>query len=126
MFEGMTQFCRSCSTSPFDPVACSAGMQRFLDSLLGLNRLWREGASEDDAKALPFHIRPKAHMCDHLAKGQIGAFGNPADCWCYHDESFVGCIKAIAAGSKHTKTLETRVAEKCMLLSGIESYQARA
>jgi hypothetical protein len=41
--------------------------------------------------------------------------------WCYRDEDYVGAVKTIAAKSKHPATIEPRIVEKLMLLSGLNA-----
>ena len=126
LFEGMTEYCWACDSRPFDGTACRAGMYKFLKSLIALNSLWRLGLSDQEKKQQPFHMRPKAHLLQHLVEDQLPIYGNPAECWCYLDESFVGHVKGVAAASKCPKTLEQRVGEKIILLGGIEAAEEAA
>ena len=74
-------------------------------------------------KALPFHLRQKAHLCHHLVEEKILLFGSPSAFWRYRDEDFVGAIKAIARKSSHPFTLEQRIVEKLRILAALESAE---
>lgn len=119
LFEGLKGFTRSCSARPFVIHDCRTSMYRYLQALEGLHNLWRNGAPPERLAALPFHIRPKAHVCQHLAEEKIDAFGNPSSFWCYRDEDFVGSIKAIANKTKHPATLEEKMLQKLRILAAI-------
>ena len=95
-----------------------AGMMLFLHSLGELHKLWREGLSDEESKTQPFHLRPKAHLLQHLVCDQLEFHGNPSHSWCYADESYVGCIKRVASNTKDPRTLEQRLGEKSMLKAG--------
>jgi hypothetical protein len=122
MFQGMVRYVRSISTVPFIQQDCKEGMFTFLQSLSGLNKLWRIGLTERESKAMPFHLRPKSHALQHQVQDQIQYFGSPSQFWCYRDEDFVGAIKTMAAKTKHPFTLEQRLLEKLMILEGLGSY----
>ena len=126
LFEGMTEYCLACDSRPFDGTACRAGMYKFLKSLIALNSLWRLGLSDQEKKQQPFHMRPKAHLLQHLVEDQLPIYGNPAECWCYLDESFVGHVKGVAAASKRPGALEQRVGMQGVLLGGIEAAEEAA
>ena len=119
LFEGFHEFTVTSSARPFVVANCRQAMYKYLQSLAGLNRLWRVGVAEQSR--LPFRLRPKAHMCQHLVEESIVAFGSPSAFWCYRDEDFVGAIKKIAAKSKHPATLERRCIEKLRILAALES-----
>ncbi len=121
--EGMVDYHRSCVAEPFPPDDCKAAMYKFLAALLRLHDLWRRDVPADQQRGLPFVLRPKAHMCQHLVEDHLLQWGSPRMFWCYGDEDFVGHIKDIAAKTKAPTTLEERVAEKVSLLVGIEAYE---
>ncbi len=45
---------------------------------------------------MPFHIRPKAHLLQHLVQDKVPLFGAPSGFWGYGDEAFVGALKALS------------------------------
>ena len=96
-------------------------MYQFLQCLDALNKLWRAGLPVGEQAALPVHVRPKAHMLQHLVEDKLALWGSPARFWCYRDADYVGCIKNIAAKSKHPWTLEDRVGEKLRIWAALES-----
>ena len=122
LFTGMVNYHQACAGVPFDAARCKAGMYQVLQSHKLLHDMWREGLTVQQCRPLPWHLRPKCHALQHLVEDQLDLWGSPAASWCYGDEDFVGCIKRVAMSSKHPATLEQRVSEKCMLLSGIDSY----
>ena len=71
-------------------------MYKYLQSLEALHRMWRHEVPEALQKKLPFHLRPKAHGCQHLVEEKFQAFGGPCTFWCYRDEDFIGTVKGIA------------------------------
>jgi len=125
LFEGLVAFHDACAVEPFDPEACKSAMYTYLESLEGLKVLWRTGlASPDQHHGLPFWIRPKAHMLQHLVEEQVYIWGSPTLFWCYRDESFVGSVKTTCtSASRHPDTLEATVGEKSMLLCGVDHYE---
>ena len=68
----------------------------------------------ENQKPLPFHIRPKAHACQHLVQEKVDMFGRG-----HRDEDFVGVVKRIARKTLCPKTLEQRVGEKLRLWAGL-------
>ena len=116
----MVLYMSSC-VEPFSPAGCREGMYRFLQAMESLNTLWRVGLDAADAAKQPFHLRPKAHVLQHLVMDKLSLWGSPSQCWCYRDEDFVGAVKRLAAKTKHPPTLEKRVYEKLMLLAGLHS-----
>ena len=95
-------------------------MYQYLQALQGLHDLWRVGIPLARWNKLPFHIRPKCHVCQHLAEEKILLFGSPSTFWCYRDEDFVGAMKCIANKTKHPATLEKRMIEKLRILAALE------
>ena len=89
LFDGLLKYTKSCSASPFQIADCRAAMYQYLQSLKELHDLWRLGAPEALVNKLPFHIRPKAHVCQHLVHEKIEAFGSPSMFWCYRDSVFL-------------------------------------
>ena len=79
VFRGMEQYCRSLSAELFEAEACKRGMMLYLESFSSLNALWRVGRPDDEVDRLPWHIRPKCHILQHLALDQIPIFGSPAN-----------------------------------------------
>ena len=120
--EGMVGYHRACAAEPFDRLACKNSMYLCLQSMSSLNALWRRDLEERHHGVQPFHLRPKAHMLQHLVEEQTLLWGSPARSWCYRDEDFVGAVKLVAGKSKHPASLETLVSEKLMLLSGLGAH----
>lgn len=120
LFEGLLGFTESCSAVPFSPEQCRAGMYKYLQSLEVLSSLWRHGLTLLQQAKMPFHIRPKCHMCQHLVHEKTLAFGSPSCFWCYRDESFVGAIKVIGGKTKHPKRLEERMIQKLRILAAFD------
>lgn len=99
MMEGLVGYHRACAATPFDEAAatqCKQEMYRVLSSLQALHNLWREGLPEIRKKVQPFHLRPKAHILQHLVEDKLSLWGSPQNSWCYRDEDFVGAIKVVA------------------------------
>jgi hypothetical protein len=115
LFDGLHRYASACAAEPFAPEECRAGMLEYLQALKGLHDLWRLDLPVAMHKPLPFHIRPKAHACQHLVQDKIDLFGNPNSFWGYRDEDFVGAVKRIARKTLHPSTLEKRVCEKLRL-----------
>ena len=88
-----------------------------------LNVLWRRDAPEGAQLFLPFNLRPKAHMLQHMIEDQLSTYGSPSSNWCYGDEDFCGAVKSICASLRHPSTLEARVCEKASLFSSIARYE---
>ena len=119
MFEGMALYQRLCTTSPFDEEACRQALSQYLQALGNVHRIWRVGLDEDESKAMPYNVRPKAHAMQHLGADKLSLWGSPSRSWCYRDEDFVGSVKTIAQKTAHPFTLEQRVLEKLMILEGL-------
>jgi hypothetical protein len=119
VFQGFERYCRSLNTVPFDGSMCSGALILYLQSMAALNSLWREGRSEDEAKRLPWHLRQKCHLMEHVALDHVPRFGSPAKSWCYRDEDYVGAVKRICSKTKHPATLEARVMLKLRLLEAL-------
>ena len=119
VFQGMERYCRSLSTEPFDKAMCADGMTLYLTSFASLSQLWRQGRSASESIRLPWHIRPKCHLLQHLVLDHIHVYGSPAKFWCYRDEDFVGLVKRIASKTKDPRTLETRVLLKLRILAAL-------
>jgi hypothetical protein len=122
LFTGLQDFLESSANEPFDQVSCKAGMYRYLTSLSALNSMWTRNVPESLHNAMPFHLRLKAHACQHLVEDKIPIFGSPFSFWCYRDEDFIGHVKAIAFKSMHPAHLEQRVIEKLRILSALERH----
>jgi hypothetical protein len=118
MFEGLTRYHRLCAGSPFDEEACRSALYTYLQALGNLNRIWRVGLDEE-ARNMPYHVRPKTHAIQHLGADKLCLWGSPPRSWCYRDEDFVGRVKTIAQKTSHPFTLEQRVLEKLMILEGL-------
>jgi hypothetical protein len=119
VFKGMADYQRELAVVPFSPDRCEGAMYRFLAGFKVLRLLWATGLSPQEERQAPFHLRPKAHMMQHLVQDQLPLWGSPVRSWCYRDEDFVGAIKTIAQRSKNPSTLESRLNEKLMLLEGL-------
>jgi hypothetical protein len=117
LFEGLVEYHESCSREPFSVAECRAAMYKYLQALGELNRLWRAGCTEAEQTTLPFHLRPKAHVCQHMVEEKIELFGSPSTFWCYRDEDFVGSIKNIARKTMHPATLEKMLVHKLRILA---------
>ena len=69
LFEGMTDYHAACGAVPFSAPDCRAGMYKFLKAMNSLRKLWRKGlATPDEHHDLPYTLRPKAHMCQHIVE----------------------------------------------------------
>ena len=119
LFDHLADYHRSCQDAPFDLERCRASMMGFLQTLALLHDMWRDGVPAAEHQTMPWKIRPKAHMLQHLVCEQVQLWGSPASFWCYRDEDWVGSVKRIAARSRHPATLEERVAHKLMLAAGL-------
>ena len=120
MFDGLLNFNTACSQHPFVATECRAAMYQYLGALHNLHDLWPTGAPAVVPDKLPFHIRPKAHLCQHLVHEKIDMFGSPSSFWCYRDEDWVGAIKSLANKTKHPATLEQRMIEKLRILPAVQ------
>jgi hypothetical protein len=116
-FEGLAEFHDGCE--PFDAERCKRGMLKYLQNYESLWRLWRAGRSVGQQKPLPFHMRQKAHALHHLVLDKLMLWGSPSRFFNYRDEDYIGVIKVIAGKTKHPRTLERRVSEKLLILSGL-------
>ena len=121
LFRGLERYCRCLKQEPFEEQVCQSSMFLFLKSMAALSKLWREGREENELKRLPFNVRPKCHMLEHLVLDFVPVFGGPSRFWCYRDEDYVGFIKRICAKTKHPATLESRVLLKLRVLEGLQS-----
>jgi hypothetical protein len=95
LFEGLHGYMSACAAVPFDPAACRSSMYRHLKAAGNLHRVWRTGVPEGVERGIPFHLRPKAHMLQHLVHESIDLYGSPSTFWCYGDEDFVGKVKKL-------------------------------
>jgi hypothetical protein len=68
---------------------------------------------------MPFPLRPKSHLLQHLVEDKIKIWGSPSGFWCYRDEDFIGTVKTICVKSSHPSTIEARVIEKLVILGGL-------
>jgi hypothetical protein len=121
LFEALARYQTSCTTEPFDSDECKTSIYMYLDAYGKLHALWREGLTPEQAARMPFHVRPKTHLLQHLAEEQLRMFGSPAMSWCYRDEDFVGSVKRTAQCSKHPATLEVRCMEKLRILAKLDT-----
>jgi hypothetical protein len=115
--EGMAEFQRAVSVVPFDEGKCRTAMYKCLQALVVLHDLWRAGLPETAHGKLPFHIKRKAHMLQHLCEEKLPMWGSPSRIWSYRDESFIGAAKIIAASSKKPNKLDRRIIEQLLILS---------
>jgi hypothetical protein len=120
VFEGFLGFTTACAAIPFVHIECRRAMYQYLMSLSELNALWRQGLTEAQQKTMPFHLRPKAHGCQHLVEEKIKMYGSPIGFWCYRDEDFIGTVKSIAQKTKFPHTLEKRTIEKLRIWAALE------
>jgi hypothetical protein len=114
--EGMAEFQRSVSVVPFDEGKCRNAMYKCLQALVVLHNLWRAGFPQSAHGKLPFHIKRKAHMLQHLCEEKLSMWGSPSRFWSYRDESFIGAVKTIAGNSKKPNMLERRIIDKLLIL----------
>jgi hypothetical protein len=119
--QAMLDFLAACRAEEFDANRCKLAMYTILSTTLTLHNLWRDGVAVEDQAHLPFHIRPKCHLLQHLVEDQLLDFGSPSSFHCYGDEDFVGSLKRVCHRTKHPHTLEARVVEKCRLLAAIDA-----
>ena len=112
----------ACKAEPFIAQTCKTSMYQCLQSLHALHTMWRAGVDEATCGSLPWHLRQKAHIIQHLIEDQLDLFGSPSLSHCYGDEDFCGCIKRVCLRTKHPWTLEKRVTEKCRILAGVDGY----
>ena len=120
VFENLAMYHRVCSEEPFNRELCRNALMGCLQNMGALHFMYREGVvAEQERAKLPWKLRPKAHMLQHLACDQLDLWGSPSNFWCYGDEDYVGAIKGIAAKTLHPRTLEVRVCEKLMLGVGL-------
>ena len=121
MFEGVAAYFSACDAEPLDKPVCVDSMYCFLNALERLNTLWCTGLATNEEKSrMPFHIRPKCHMIQHLTEDQLDLWGNPRNFNCYCDEHFIGSLKQICACCKHPRTLERVALLKSRLLAGAD------
>ena len=123
--DGIVDFLESCRQEPFNEGRCKAAMYVILSTLKTLSEMWRVGVPEPDHGPLPWHIRPKCHLLQHMIEDQLQSFGSPAAFHCYADEDFVGGIKRVCQKTKHPATLERRVAEKARVLASVDAIYLR-
>ena len=119
MFEGMVRYQQSCRAEPFVEEDCKQGLYRFLEAFVVLHRLWRDGLPEDLQARLPFNLRPKAHVMQHLVEDKLCLWGSPAGC--YRDEDYIGSVKNIAQKTKHPASLEQKVMQKLRILTKLDA-----
>jgi hypothetical protein len=122
MFQGMARYFRSINAEPFKVDDCKEAMFTYLQALAGLHRLWRRGLAPHELRGLPFQIRPKAHVLQHMVQDQIELYGSPKQVWCYLDEDFVGSVKSIAAKTKSPNSVESMALYKLMILEGLNVH----
>ena len=122
VFRGMERYCRSLHSTPFDATMCTDSMLLYLSSLAALNKLWRIGRDPTEASRLPWQVRPKCHLMQHLVLDHMKNYGNPSLFWCYRDEDFVGAVKRLCAKTKNPATLESRVLLKLVILAALSVY----
>ena len=115
----------SCSATPFDSTVCKESLMVFLNNYAKLHFLWREDQDLSSGDSLPFHMRPKAHMLQHLVLDKLSLWGSPSEFWCYGDEDACGRIKRIASRTHHMATIEQRIMEKIMVSDGLKMYAAK-
>jgi hypothetical protein len=92
-------------------------MYKCLQGLAALHNLWRDGVPEATHGKLPFHLKRKSHMLQHLCEDKLPIWGSPSRFWSYRDESFIGAVKTIAGKSKKPDMLERRILDKLLILS---------
>jgi hypothetical protein len=123
MFEGMARYTRACGVVPFPEAECKAGMYLFLQSLVALHSLWRGGLPHEAAKHMPFNVRVKSHVLQHVVEDKTPQWGSPSAFWCYRDEDYIGAVKGIARKTKHPFTLEKRILEKMSVWTKLASLR---
>ena len=76
-FEGLVEYQMACNRVPFDEGRCTHAMLQFLQSYGALSRMWRRGLEPAEAHhKLPWHVRPKAHILQHLVMDKIQLWGS--------------------------------------------------
>ena len=73
-------------------------------------------------KSLGWRLKPKAHMFQELCEYVADLHGNPANYWCYRDESFVGFVASAASsrgGGRMPATMALSVLQRFRALSGV-------
>jgi hypothetical protein len=118
LFRGMNDFNESCSEEPFDRDRCCEAMLRYLHAHGELHKMWK--TAFPGRAHLPWHLRPKAHECQHLVQDQLDRFGSPALTWCFRDEDFIGVVKHIARRSLHPATIEDVCLNKLRLFAALD------
>jgi hypothetical protein len=121
MMEGMVDYHAACRDPEFSAAATRAAMYKYLDALGGLHRLWRDGCPADQLAGLPFVLRPKSHLMQHLVEDKVPLWGSPANFWTYRDESYIGAVKKIALKTRHPATMEQRMLEMLCILTKLQS-----
>ena len=120
MFEGVQNYYRACDATPLQREACIDSMYAFLSSLEQLNTLWCTGlATDEQRQKMPFHVRPKIHMIQHLVEDQLDLWGNPRNFNCYMDEHYIGSMKTVCGCTKHPHTIEHVVLQKSRVAAGV-------
>ena len=125
MAENMHSYHQACSSEPFDQTACRNSMVTFIKATTDLRSLFRRDLRADLHDSQPFIFRVKGHMLDHLVNRCIGLWGSPKLFWCYGDEDFVGIVKRIAVMTRHPRTLERVLLQKCRLYAALHGYALR-
>jgi hypothetical protein len=124
MFEGMEGYARSCGEEPFREDQCRHYMYKFLQAYSNLNRLWRTNLPEAAHKHMPFNLRQKGHLLQHLVEDKIPMWGSPSLFWVYRDEDYIGAVKGIASKTKCPFNLEKRLLEKLMIWTKVSALKS--
>ena len=124
LFEAVMDWQHACAAEPYVAANCKVAMYQYLTVLSALNGMWRDGLPDALQRLMPWHIRPKCHLLQHLVEEQLECWQSPNNFHCYADEDFVGCCKKVAMTCKHPASLERRIIDKARLLSGVDAYYA--
>ena len=119
MAQALHSYQNCIQADAFDRNLCKQAMYDFLRAMNGLRLLFRRHLAAEDHASMPFVMRPKAHMMQHLVEESLPLWGSPKHYWCYGDEDFVGVIKKIAVMTRHPRTLERVLLEKFRLYVGL-------
>ena len=64
-------FLDACDEEAFDPSRCGGHLMAYLGAMMELHVLWRRDLPPDQHAAMPWHLRPKCHMLEHIALDQL-------------------------------------------------------
>ncbi|MCP4243256.1 MAG: hypothetical protein GY772_22090, partial [bacterium] len=68
---------------------------------------------------LPWRLKPKHHLFQHLVEEQVFQLGNPRGYWTYTDESIMGVLSVMAAATPDPRGVCEQVLWKLRLLASM-------